>query len=174
MLKLLAINNYIGLVVADIDVPRPRIQHISRLGLKKMHKITQQRQYTLRVELTDWEDIVRHAEYSLFSIGDETSKYAIMLKGYSGTLPDALTANSQGTPFSTLDQDNDTWNQNCAENYATAWWHKACYSGQLNGPYRTPPNNGQGDPKGIIWHPHNSAWVSMKASRMLIKPTFED
>ena len=139
-----------------------------------MHQITKQKQYTLRVELTDWDDSVHFAEYAFFQIGNEASNYAITLKDHSGNLPDALLANSQGTAFSTYDNDNDQHSTNCAANYRTGWWHTRCYAGQLNGPYRTPPNNEQDDAKGITWHAYKQKWYSMKASRMRIKPTFTD
>ena len=137
-----------------------------------MHQITRQKQYTLRIDLTDWDDSVHFAEYSLFKIGDASSKYAITLSSHSGNLPDVLLVNSHGTPFSTFDEDNDSHaNLHCAAHFETGWWHTACYNAQVNGPYRIPPNNAQGDARGIMWLSYKGTWYSMKQSRMLIKPT---
>ena len=146
-----------------------------RLGLENMHQILKQRQYTLRVELTDWDDSVHYADYAYFFIGEKGGNYRITLKDHSGELPDALLGNSQGTPFTTWDRDHDTHNSlNCAGHFQTGWWHTNCYSGQLNGPYRLPPNNAQGDAEGITWYPYGTEWRSFKGSRMSIKPTYDD
>ena len=42
---------------------------------------------------------------------------------------------SRGTKFSTLDRDNDTWRNNCAERFKGAWWYTACLNSNLNGLY---------------------------------------
>ncbi len=139
-----------------------------------MHQITKQQQYTLRIDLMDWDDSQHYAEYSFFYINDEDHKYAIKLKGHLGTSPDALLSCSWNRPFSTFDEDNDTWHSNCAEFFITGWWHLDCYLAQLNGPYRARGEDAQSDAKGIIWKPYNGNYYSMKYSRMRIKPTFNN
>ena len=150
-----------------------------RLGLQHIYEITQQRQYILQIDLTDWDASVHYAEYELFYIGDETSKFAITLDGYSSNseLSDDLTSNSQGTAFSTRDQDNDnheTGSRHCANHYQTGWWHNHCYSAQLNGPYRAAGSDARNDARGIIWKSYTGEYYSFKGSRMRIRPTYND
>ena len=55
------------------------------LGLSKIHRLTQNgTEYTLRVDLGDFEKETRYAKYSTFNIGDSTTDYTITVGGYSG------------------------------------------------------------------------------------------
>ena len=38
-------------------------------------------------------------------------------------------------PFSTKDQDNDNWPENCAVLRRSGWWHNKCIMANLNGQY---------------------------------------
>ncbi len=128
----------------------------------------------MRIDLTDWNDEQRYADYSLFYIEDEANKYTLKLEGHSGTLGDALLSWAVNKPFSTFDEDNDDWSGNCARTYISGWWHKECYWGQLNEPYcihgSDPPQYGIG----IIWRGWKDEYYSMKYARMRIKPTFNN
>ena len=130
-----------------------------------MHHITKQRQYTLRVDLHDWDDATRYAEYSLFNIGDEESKYKLTYFGYTGDASDSLGNNHRGRPFSTMDHDNDVWSENCALRWQSGWWYHYCYDANLNGPY--------GNVIGVRWHLWKNG-EALKSSVMRIRPTFSD
>ena len=61
------------------------------LGLSKIHRLTQDgTDYTLRVDLEDFENETRYAKYSTFNIGDSTTEYTITVGGYSSDAGDAL------------------------------------------------------------------------------------
>ena len=47
---------------------------------------------------------------------------------------DSLTYHN-GSSFSTRDQDNDQWDDNCAVSYKGGWWYKSCHLSNLNGEY---------------------------------------
>ena len=53
------------------------------LGLDKMHRLTKTKN-KLRVELQDWKGNSAYAEYSLFAVSSEQTKYKLSLGSYSG------------------------------------------------------------------------------------------
>ena len=55
------------------------------LGLDKIHSLTNSDTLKLRVDLEDWEGETRFAEYDMFAIGNEATKYRLSLGSYSGT-----------------------------------------------------------------------------------------
>ena len=55
------------------------------LGLDKIQRLTSSDTFKLRVDLEDWEGEIKFAEYDMFAIGDESSKYRLSLGSYSGT-----------------------------------------------------------------------------------------
>ena len=53
---------------------------------------------------------------------------------FLGTAGDSL-AYHNGYPFSTKDQDNDSYDGDCAVRHKGAWWYKHCHTSNLNGIY---------------------------------------
>ena len=95
------------------------------LGLSKIHCLTQDgTDYTLRVDLKDFENETRYVKYSTFNIGNSTTDYTITVGGYCGDAGDSMTSsgygNVNGMKFSTKDRDNDIHldpTSNCAVIY---------------------------------------------------------
>ena len=54
------------------------------LGLDKIHRLTHQQKYKLRVDLEDWNRNTAYAVYSLFGVADEGNKYRLTLGSYAG------------------------------------------------------------------------------------------
>ena len=105
------------------------------MGLSKIHRLTQDRtDYTLRVDLEDFENETRYAKYSTFNIGDSTIDYTITVEGYSGNAGDAFERHS-GQKLTTKDRDNDHNSGNCAVQFSGAWWYNDCHFSNLNGLY---------------------------------------
>ncbi|KAG7270245.1 hypothetical protein CRUP_013962 [Coryphaenoides rupestris] len=77
------------------------------LGTEALHRLSLLGQYSLRVELQDWEGNHVYAQYDRFSLASETHGYRLVARGYSGTAGRQSSLSSHGTAFSTLDQDND-------------------------------------------------------------------
>ena len=105
------------------------------LGLSKIHRLTQDgTDYTLRVDLEDFENETRYAKYSTFNIGDSTTDYPITVEEYSGDAGDAFERHS-GQKFTSKDRDNDQKSGNCAVQFSGAWWYNDCHFSNLNGLY---------------------------------------
>ena len=58
-------------------------------------------------------DVKYYAKYDHFSVNSEFHKYKLDIGKYSGNATDRL-AYHNGMKFSTYDQDNDLWGNNCA------------------------------------------------------------
>ena len=137
-----------------------------------MYLITCQRQYTLHVDIRDWDGASAYAEYNLFYLEDEAHKYSQMLHGYSGSAGDSLMAHN-GRSFTAIDKDNDLHAQNCAELcQGSGWWYRECVQANLNGfyldaPYRT-------ECLGVEWRSWKKGSHSLAYAAMRVKPTFTD
>lgn len=106
------------------------------MGLDKVHKITRSARYELLVVLKDFNGIVKVALYDGITVDGEGAKYKLTLGGFvHGNAEDSLSF-SNGTRFSTFDQDNDHHAGSCAEFYKSGWWFEDCMNANLNGPYR--------------------------------------
>lgn len=97
------------------------------IGLDVINKLTNSRPYELLVVMEDFDNDRRYAKYDQFIIGNEAEKYILKQLGkYSGSAGDALSY-SLGQKFTTIDEDNDLSNNNCAVQYTGAWWYKSCH-----------------------------------------------
>jgi ficolin len=119
------------------------------IGNDKLHQLTMNGQYRLRVDLQGKSDCQWYwAEYSTFIVGDEASFYQLTIDGYSGTAGNSLAypeawANLNGTRFTTQDSDNDGFGPgNCAINPLYGYdcgggggfWYQACAFAYINIP----------------------------------------
>ena len=144
------------------------------LGLSKIHRFTKEgSNNTLRVDLGDFEGNTSYAQYSTFSIGDNTTYYTLTIGGYSGTAGDSMIYNAyyghnhNGRKFSTRDNDNDDrLSDNCAVGFHGAWWFNNCYQSHLNGIYY---NHTVSVYNGIIWHNWRGVDYSLKFTEMKIR-----
>lgn len=106
------------------------------IGLNKLHALTQVRLQELWIELMDYTGTTVYAKYESFAVGNAEEKYALSVLGkFSGTAGEALKGFLDGQKFSTYDQDNDEYKDNCAEIWKGAWWYKDCWWSNLNGMY---------------------------------------
>lgn len=58
-----------------------------------MHKISSHGRHALRVELSDFDNQDKYAEYKTFSIGDEQDGYQLAVGGYSGNAGNVIYVN---------------------------------------------------------------------------------
>ncbi|XP_077979452.1 angiopoietin-related protein 1-like [Glandiceps talaboti] len=139
------------------------------LGNEKIHYLTNQADYKLRIELEDWAGATAYAEYSEFWISGETDNYRLHVGQYSGSAGDAMIYHN-GHMFSTKDRDNDERSSgSCAITCKGSWWYTACYNSNLNSLYR------EGGPylatlwDGLDWLPWRGSHYSMKKVTMKIQ-----
>ncbi|XP_078377661.1 ryncolin-1-like [Oculina patagonica] len=137
------------------------------LGLDKIHRLTKYRRYMLRVDLEDTAGRTAYAKYDMFAVTSERTKYQLGLGSYSGTAGDSLSGH-RGHPFTTKDQDNDTWYSNCAVTFKGAWWYTHCHASNLNGKYHHGKHSSYAD--GVNWYTWKGYYYSAKRSEMKIRP----
>nr|XP_039252673.1 ficolin-1-like [Styela clava] len=150
------------------------LQHEFWLGLEKLHRLTYEGNFELRIDLEDGEGRKGYASYTIFSIGDASTKYRLNVGGYYGTAGDSLSYHN-GLKFSTPDQDNDIHSSNCAAGHRGAWWYHSCHISNLNGEYAAPVGKyiTKGNAYGIEWHRWNNAYYySMKSVEMKFRPAY--
>ena len=60
------------------------------LGNDKIHRLTASDDVKLRVDLEDFDGIIKYAEWSTFKVADERDKYRLSIGGFSGTAGDSM------------------------------------------------------------------------------------
>ena len=136
------------------------------LGLKKLHRLTANGDWILRIELEDYYGNATYAEYTNFSVGDASIYYRLSLGEYRGIAGDSLKYYADAA-FSTYDQDHDKTNSNCAAIYQTAGWYSGCdYYANLNGPYKGSPTTTNA---AMIWYNWKNRSEALKRIEMKIR-----
>ncbi|XP_052074080.1 fibrinogen C domain-containing protein 1-like [Mytilus californianus] len=136
------------------------------LGNQKIHTITKQGNYELKVDISDFDSNKAYARYVTFSVGDVSTNYRLTVAGYSGNAGDSLSYHN-GQAFTTKDRDNDQKTSvNCGIDREGAWWYKSCAVSNLNGVYM---EGEKGNAKGIQWYYWKNNDYSMKSSSMMLR-----
>jgi hypothetical protein len=144
-------------------------EHIKRThevkGNENLAAFTATKEYRLRVDLGDWSNNFLYAEYSLFKVGDASTKFTLITLGiHSGNASDSL-KHHRGSKFSTHDRDNDANVNNCATALHGAWWYNSCRYSNLNGKFNTT-----NDMQGIFWQLRQREYYSLRFTEMKIRP----
>ncbi|KAI8488195.1 Fibrinogen- domains (FReDs) [Branchiostoma belcheri] len=141
------------------------------LGNDNIHLLTTQKNYTLRVELMDWENQTRYAEYDTFRVAGESDQYRLTVSGYSGTAGDSMKYNN-GQKFSTVDRDNDaTSSRHCSQwRGQGGWWYRGCGNAYINGRYLRNCGNSCPTSEGVVWGGWRFYCYSLKSVSMKIRP----
>ncbi|XP_074542320.1 angiopoietin-2-like [Halichoeres trimaculatus] len=142
------------------------------LGNQQLHLLSNQGHYSLRINLQDWSNAHKHAQYHSFRIQDEENRYRLHVSGFSGTVKDSFSWYHDQQSFSTPDTGNI-----CAEISHAGWWFHQCFYANLNGVYykgghySLKAQNLLG-PDGIVWFSwRESDFYSLKAVTMMIRPS---
>ncbi|XP_032074272.1 angiopoietin-4 [Thamnophis elegans] len=140
------------------------------LGNEAIHLLTSQAASALRVELLDWEGNQAYAQYDKVRLTGERQRYRLALRGYKGSVGLQSALPFQGTSFSTWDSDNDNCMCKCAQMLSGGWWFDACGQSNLNGIYY-PARHNIRKLNGVRWHYFQGPGYSLKATRMMIRPS---
>ncbi|EAT40230.1 AAEL008030-PA [Aedes aegypti] len=137
------------------------------IGLEKLHLLTANQQYELRIELDNEFGIQKYASYDGFVVGSSSELYRLRKLGaFTGTAGDSM-SNNVGTSFSTFDRRNNNRSaNNCTIEISRGWWLHVCeglnYS-NLNGVH------GGASRQAIVWWSFSQSYTGLKCSRMLIR-----
>ncbi|KFM82805.1 Techylectin-5A, partial [Stegodyphus mimosarum] len=130
------------------------------LGNDNIFALSNQKIYSLQIDLMDVEGNKRYALYDEFWIDDEDHNYTLHVNGYSGDAGDSLQVAHNNQQFSTKDRDNDKLaDDTCAQIYKGGWWYNACHASNLNGLYLRGKHEGYDD--GITWFTWKGQYESM-------------
>ncbi|XP_072371586.1 fibroleukin [Scyliorhinus torazame] len=141
------------------------------LGNDHIHAVTSQGEYSLRIDLEDWNSRHRFGLYKTFSIEDESNHYRLHVGGFSGSVEDSFAWYHNKRSFSTPDTGNI-----CAKISHGGWWYHQCFFSNLNGVYyKGGRYSGKArkllGPDGIVWYSwKNSDYYSLKKVSMKIRP----
>ncbi|XP_060610691.2 fibrinogen-like protein 1 [Anolis sagrei] len=141
------------------------------MGNENIHKITNQGDYSLRIDMEDWNNKHKHAFYQLFSIEDEVNYYRLQVEGFSGTVEDSFAWYHNKRGFSTPDSGNI-----CAAISHGGWWYHQCFFSNLNGVYYkggrySLKNRKILGPDGMVWYTwKDTDYYSLKRVTMMIRP----
>ncbi|XP_078587071.1 techylectin-5B-like [Branchiostoma floridae x Branchiostoma japonicum] len=138
------------------------------LGNDRIHLLTSQGSYKLRIYMENWDGESKYADYDWVVIEDEAGMYRLRLGEYSGTAGDSLSYH-QGQPFSTWDRDNDGRSGNCATICRGAWWYRSCHHSNLNGLYLYSEDNDHD--QGIDWVTWTEHTGTLMVVEMSLLPT---
>lgn len=130
------------------------------LGLENLYQLTSQSsQKQLYVKLNS-----NYAKFSIFYIGNASTKYVSTISDYSGTAGNGgFNVYHTGKKFSTYDQDNDVYGGNCSSTYGYGgWWMQSCLDSNLNSTINTT-----GDYYHMYWG--GMASGSINQSRMMVR-----
>ncbi|KAK7090979.1 fibrinogen C domain-containing protein 1-like [Littorina saxatilis] len=111
------------------------------MGLKKIHALTTAVDMSMRLEMHRENDNVTlvYGQYDVFRVSGPSTKYRLVIAGYTGTAAMTIESDSNGRPFSAKDQDNG--GEDCPARWKGGWWYAqneiSCATCTPNGPYNT-------------------------------------
>jgi len=124
----------------------------SWIGLDKLHRLTSERSYSLKITMTDYNKRTYHAVYDYFEVGPGED-YIATLGSFNptlSTLGNGLTK-IKGMKFSAKDRDQDAYSiKNCAEGAKGGWWYKACHNANPTG--LSSPTKISNDPRYVTYY----------------------
>lgn len=135
------------------------------VGLVYWNNLTLSSPQQLLIVMEDWDGNRTEIAVNNFIIGTEFFKFRIIYASIDGEFGESLP--KKGTKFSTQDNDNDAWKNNCASRFKGAWWYSACHNSNLNGLYLKGEHETFGN--GVNWYHWKGYHYSVKKTEMKIR-----
>lgn len=135
------------------------------LGNEFIHRLTDTGPHELLIEMEDFDNEHRVAEYGLFSVGSNDEGYKLSVDFFTGNISDSLIPNHDGHQFSTTDHGPST---HCSDMYKGGWWYYNCHNVNINGLYLKGKHKSYAD--GINWTGWHGYHYSMKSTAMKFRP----
>ncbi|XP_060064849.1 microfibril-associated glycoprotein 4-like [Ylistrum balloti] len=137
------------------------------LGLDIIHLLTR-KPSILRIELVSRDGDAGYAQYSAFSVADESDGYRLSISGFTGDVSNAMEYHN-GRPFVTNDKGDQ---HECAKSFTGGWWFFNCLQCNLNGRH-VDDIHFRGGVSAMKWNGfyYYQDYAPMLKSRMLLKPS---
>ena len=105
-------------------------------GLRNIHCLTTRDTVQLQVQLNYSNGTGLTWTYHHFRVHGAENDYRLHIGRAEGPpgFHDAM-RRQNGKPFTTFDNDNDDYGENCATSFGGGWWFKYCYHSFLTGPH---------------------------------------
>ncbi|XP_051860538.1 angiopoietin-related protein 2-like isoform X2 [Drosophila albomicans] len=138
------------------------------LGLEKIHRLTYSTRYQLMIRMEYFNGTTQHAEYNNFKVDSNETEYTLSSLGqYSNDKDNQFWGSDnlrwhEGMKFSTFDNENDLWNQECAEVHRGGWWYNRCTASNLNGEFSVTDGSKYGQ---MYW----ADYSPLKSVQMMIR-----
>jgi len=118
------------------------------IGLDKLHQLTSEHSYSLKITMTDYDGKKYRAVYEQFEVGPGNG-YVLTVGKFNATrstLGDSLLAgqSANGMKFSTKDRDQDLarGSPSCANKWIGGWWYRNCMHAHPTGLSSATKKNG--------------------------------
>ncbi|XP_067125531.1 techylectin-5A-like [Centruroides vittatus] len=160
-------KNYFYKTWNDYKVGFGNLEKEFWLGNIRIFSISNQGNYSLRIELKDMEDDHRYAFYNNFWIENEDSLFELHISDYNGSAGDSLSYHNE-MKFSAMDNDNDFAYEDCANLRKGGWWYNSCTESNLNGLNLFGFHTSYAD--GINWYKWRGSNYSLFQVEMKIRP----
>ncbi|KAH3710205.1 hypothetical protein DPMN_069675 [Dreissena polymorpha] len=135
------------------------------LGNEFIHRLTSTVPNKLRIELQDFENAFRVAQYGRFVVGPESDLYRSTIAFFSGNVTDSLILTHNNMQFSTVDNGPGS---TCAQSYKGGFWYNNCHAVNINGLYLKGKHDSYAD--GVNWLEFRGYHYSLKFTEMKIRP----
>uniref|UniRef100_A0A8W8KMB2 Fibrinogen C-terminal domain-containing protein n=1 Tax=Magallana gigas TaxID=29159 RepID=A0A8W8KMB2_MAGGI len=132
------------------------------IGNQRIHQLTSQGWYEIRVDMSDFDNESRFAYYRIFSIGNKESGYKLTIGEYEGNAGDSMKTHN-GQSFYARDKDINE----CSKRFKGGWWYTNCHTANLNGLYLNGSHPSFAD--GVNWFDWHGHYYSLKTTEMKIR-----
>ena len=139
------------------------------IGLRNIHELTNQHDVDLQVSV--WNDTETSItwNYSTFRVAGPEQEYQLTVSGGTGDGSRDTLAYNNGHCFSTYDNDNDNWQNNCGYLDQGGWWYNACTYANLNGRHELSGLPGAHIPGQLLFWSSGSGYEFYTHSEMKIR-----